>query len=195
MTAAVDEELSPRRQQALDRHLARCAACGREMATTERLMTALAGLPMEAAVSARLEQATMRRVRAEVDPADERASTWERLRGRWLTWSLPALATAAVAVIAVVGAWRSPSGVAPVPHTEPTHAVRQAMPARPEKAPALATAAGETATPPPDLAEVPDLFVDLPILRNMEKLQHFESIRTTTLDDGSTPGQQPQSNG
>jgi len=26
--------------------------------------------------------------------------------------------------------------------------------------------------------------MDLPLLRNMEKLEHFEAIRTTTLDDG-----------
>jgi hypothetical protein len=43
--------------------------------------------------------------------------------------------------------------------------------------------------PPAELAAAPDLFVDLPILRNMEKLEHFEAISTTTLDDGD------QSNG
>jgi len=46
------------------------------------------------------------------------------------------------------------------------------------------------AEPPPELAAAPELFVDLPLLRNMEKLEHFETIRTTTLDDG-----EEQSNG
>ena len=36
--------------------------------------------------------------------------------------------------------------------------------------------------PPPDLAARPDLFVDLPMLRNLERLEHFEAIQTTTLE-------------
>src|SRR5213594_1748584 len=48
MTAAVDGELSPRRRRALDGHLAACAACRRELAVTERMLTALEGLPMPA---------------------------------------------------------------------------------------------------------------------------------------------------
>ena len=46
------------------------------------------------------------------------------------------------------------------------------------------------AEPPPELAAAPELFMELPILRNLEKLEHFEAIRTTTLDDGGA-----QSNG
>ena len=45
--------------------------------------------------------------------------------------------------------------------------------------------------PPPELAARPDLFVNLPVLRNMEKLQHYEAIQTTTLDgqhDGQSNG-------
>jgi hypothetical protein len=51
--------------------------------------------------------------------------------------------------------------------------------------------------PPPDLAAAPEKFMNLPILRNMEKLEHFEAIQTTTLDDesGSPPGKEPPSNG
>jgi hypothetical protein len=36
--------------------------------------------------------------------------------------------------------------------------------------------------PPPELTARPDLFVDLPILRNLERLEHFESIQTTTVE-------------
>jgi len=42
---------------------------------------------------------------------------------------------------------------------------------------------------PPDLLARPDLFVDLPILKHMEKLQNFDSIETVGHDTG------PQSNG
>jgi hypothetical protein len=42
--------------------------------------------------------------------------------------------------------------------------------------------------PPPELAAAPDLFMDMPLLKNIEKVEHFESIRTTTLDgDGGEP--------
>jgi hypothetical protein len=36
--------------------------------------------------------------------------------------------------------------------------------------------------PPAELAARPDLFVNLPMLRNLDKLQHFDAIQTTTLD-------------
>ena len=53
------------------------------------------------------------------------------------------------------------------------------------------------AEPPAKLAEAPELFVDMPIIRNLDKMTHFEAIQTTTLDDEpATPdGQEPPSNG
>ncbi len=53
------------------------------------------------------------------------------------------------------------------------------------------------AEPPAKLAEAPDLFVDMSIIRNLDKLTHFEAIQTTTLDDEpATPdGLEPPSNG
>ena len=53
------------------------------------------------------------------------------------------------------------------------------------------------AEPPAKLAEAPELFVDMSIIRNLDKLTHFEAIQTTTLDDEpATPdGQEPPSNG
>ena len=53
------------------------------------------------------------------------------------------------------------------------------------------------AEPPAKLAEAPDLFVDMPIIRNLDKMTHFEAIQTTTLDDEpATPdGLEPPSNG
>jgi len=53
------------------------------------------------------------------------------------------------------------------------------------------------AEPPPALAAAPELFVNLPILRHLEKLEHFEAIQTTTLDDEpATPGgDESRSNG
>ena len=197
MTAAVDGELSPRRRRALDGHLAACAACRRELAVTERMLTALEGLPMEAAVSARLEQATLRRVRLAAADEAERApaSRWTR----WLPLPAFALATAAVLVLAI-GIVRRTGQVPGAPAVRPApkldaRGVAQAPPSllRPPRR----FAEAPPAEPPAKLAEAPDLFVDMPIIRNLDKMTHFEAIQTTTLDDEpATPdGLEPPSNG
>ena len=198
MTAAVDGELSPRRRRALDGHLAACAACRRELAVTERMLTALEGLPMEAAVSPRLEQATLRRVRLAAADEAERApaSRWTR----WLPLPAFALATAAVLVLAI-GIVRRTGEVPGAPAVRPApkgdaRGVAQAPPSllRPPRRIAKGPPPAE---PPAKLAEAPDLFVDMPIIRNLDKMTHFEAIQTTTLDDEpATPdGQEPPSNG
>ncbi len=193
MTAAVDGELSPRRRRALDGHLAACAACRRELAVTERMLTALEGLPMEAAVSARLEQATLRRVRLAAADEGERApaSRWTR----WLPLPAFALATAAVLVLAI-GIVRRVGEVpgAPAVRPAPKGDARDVAPAPP---PRRVVKGPPPAEPPAKLAEAPDLFVDMSIIRNLDKLTHFEAIQTTTLDDEpATPdGLEPPSNG
>ena len=192
MAAAVDGELSPRRRRLLDQHLAGCATCARGMAATERLLTALSALPLEAAVPARLEQATMRRVRGEASSDGERRNVWATLRARWFAWAVPAFAAAAVLAIALTSTLKSsPPAPGAAVHDEAAHSAKKATPH-------IVASAPREAEPGPghDLAQAPDLFVDLPILRNLEKLQHFETIRTTTLDDDvGVPGQEPQSNG
>jgi hypothetical protein len=48
------------------------------------------------------------------------------------------------------------------------------------------------ATPPADVpalaAAQPDLFLEMPILENLEKLQHFEDIRTVDVDGNGQDG-------
>ena len=196
MTAAVDGEISPRRRRILDQHLAGCATCAREMAATERLLTALAALPLEAAVPARVEQVTMRRVRGEATIEGERGNVWTTLRVRWLGWAVPAFAAAAVLAIALTSTLKSrPLAPGVTVRDGAVHSAKDATPQAVARAP---REAGQVAGPGSgrDLALTPDLFVDLPILRNLEKLQHFDTIRTTTLDDDvGAPGQELQSNG
>ena len=196
MTAAVDGELSPRRRRALDGHVAVCAACRRELGVTERMLAALEGLPTEAPVSASLEQATLRRVRLAAAGEVERAPA-----SRWKLWHpVPvfALATAAILALAIGIVRRTDQmpGTLLLPARRAAKQVAQAPP-RPTRAPSRIARVPPPAEPPAKLAEAPDLFMDLPIIRNLDKLTHFEAIQTTTLDDESaTPdGQEPPSNG
>jgi len=145
----------------------------------EGVLGALDALPLDAPVPARLEQDVLRRVRilAEDEPAGEPA-----LVGRWLRAFAPAVAATAVVGIAVVGL-RS----GPVTTTGTTGALVTPAPAT-EARPALVRRAKTRvpAEPPAALASRPDLFVDLPMLRELDKLQHFDSIATMD-DDAEAP--------
>jgi anti-sigma factor RsiW len=195
MTAAVDGELSPRRRRAFDAHLAACEPCRRELATTARMLSVLEALPAEAPVAEGLEQATLRRVRHAAAEEQERDRS-----GWWRAFRLPvvAIATAAVAVVALGILRYAPDAPPPaaVTPSRGTGADRVARaPATP--APTRTARAARPNLPPPELAAAPDKFMNLPILRNLEKLDNFEAIQTTTLDDEpATPGGEPQpSNG
>jgi len=187
MAAAVDGELSSRRRHTLDRHLAGCASCQQEMVSTERMLSAVAALPAEVEVPARLEQATLRRVRLlAAEEAERRPSWWQAVR-------LPMFAVATMAVLALaVGIVRetgAPTGRKIDAQTAKSPAPEPATPevvAQQEQAPA--PAAVPAADPPAELALRPDLFVDMPILRNMEKLRNFDAIQTTTVEDDANPG-------
>jgi len=205
MTAAVDNELAPRQQDALDRHLTTCATCREELAATRTMLDVVARLPAEMALPSRLEEAMLRRMR---DAA--RAERSERQRTPWWRLSLPALTVAAMAVLALVVGLRQFDVVSTRSVDSPgRQAAKSGRPAGPPHQ--VASQAGPTHVarreprrgseppkdPPAELASAPDLFMDLPILRHMEKLEHFEAIRTTTLDEGPDPsdGQQERSSG
>jgi anti-sigma factor RsiW len=192
MEAAIDGELRPRRHEALERHVAACIPCGREMAATERILGALARLPMETPVSVALEQATLRQVRLAAASEAERGT-----RVSWRALVLP-MAVLAVLVLAVglvnyldLGRVNSPlrSGSERVAKVaQPAPAMGLVASAQHQGQAGARHGATPPGEPPPELAARPDLFIDLPILRHIDKLEHFEAIDTTTLDDGQSPG-------
>jgi len=206
MTATVDDELSPRHGRALEAHLTGCVPCRDELAATARMLSALEALPMEMEVPVLLEQETLRRVRIAAAEEVERIAA----RRWWMRLRVPAVAvtglTALVLVIVghnKVGQDETEMARTSAPATEPAEQrlarQRRASPEdRVAEAPASIAVVQAPAKapegPPPALAARPDLFMELPILRNMEKLEHFEQIETTTLDGqprsdaGSKPG-------
>ena len=195
MVAAVDGELAPRRRRMLEDHVGSCPACRRDLAGTGEVLERVAGLAAQCEVPSRLEQATLRRVRLLAAADEERSAA----RGWWAGLRAPALAlaTAAVAIVAVA-LTRGAGDRQPITSRAlDQHRVAAQAPAR-EKPRMIASSerrapkAAENlpVEPPAELAAAPDLFIELPILRNMEKLEHFEAIGTTSLDDGGE-----QSNG
>lgn len=178
MVAARDGELAARQRRALDRHLDGCATCGADRVALEGVLGALETLPLETEVPARLEQQVMRRVRA---VADEEPAWNPR---SWTRFVTPAVAATAVVTLAVVGL--RPSTEAPV---QASKAVAVAAPQRVAEAPT--TVARRTKTrapsePPAALASRPDLFMDLPMLREFDKIRHYDAI--AGMDDDTDPG-------
>jgi hypothetical protein len=165
------------------------------------VLSVLETLPMEAFVGEGLEQATLRRVRHVA--AEEVDSPVRRWWTSWLPLPAVAIATGAVAVLALGVVTYSPDGgpalLTRVPKTRVATAGRAQPPAGPTRTaranpPRVIQRVDEL---PPELAAAPGKFMNLPILRNLEKLQHFEAIQTTTLDDEpATPDGGPEpSNG
>lgn len=189
ITTGLAGEAPPWRRRALARHLEGCEGCRRERTAYAALDRALALLPLEAAVPVALERDVARRVRAaavDAAPAPHRVPWWV---------GVPALAGAAVLALAVRGATLRTD--VPSPDASATRhllaaappAARPATPSAAHPRPAEGAAkrrrppAVVPSDPPPELTARPDLFVDLPILRNLERLEHFESIQTTTVED------------
>lgn len=212
MVEALEDTLAPRRRRALDDHLAACPGCRLEIETTKRLFGVLDALPIEADVPARLEQATLRAVRIAAAEEEERKA--ERAPGfRWFRMMVPAFAAAATVAVALVATQRSttpspavsgstiakpaPAQVAKAaprnkPESEP-RVVAAAKPAPRETWPQLAAVPVDL---PVELSERPDLLFALPMLHNLDKLEHFETIQTTVLDDGTgQPSGDADSNG
>jgi hypothetical protein len=103
---------------------------------------------------------------------------------------LPALVVATAVLVLAVGIVRRTGPVAP-PATPARTAWRERPSRRrpPRREPqAVRAARRRRASRRRSSPAAPDKFMNLPILRNLEKLEHFEAIQTTTLDDDpSTP--------
>ncbi len=121
LDAYQDGELSPGARSRVAAHIGRCEPCSRELAALGRLRTALtqAAVDPPEAVWATFWPDVRARI-ATAPPAPEPAwrRTWVGLTSRPRVALAPALAVAALAVVAVLAPWqRAPQLSAPVPVT------------------------------------------------------------------------------
>lgn len=236
IVALLDGELAGAEREALDRHLAGCAACRRELADVRRTRDlvdrSLAALGAGVGRTS-FEQLWARARDGETDgraraPAGPRRPG--RVARRRILWAgAGGLALAASLALMLVGVPREPGiepGPAPATKASEVVARAPAAPSGPKPAapvvvaakPALATervapgevrdddadldddvepvelAADEAAVvaneidPPRELLERPDLFLNYPIVRKLDELQHLESVLADSPDPAADAG-------
>ena len=113
-----DDELSPGARRQVDAHLGRCEPCSRELAALNRLNTALAldvADPPEAVWTAFWPQVRERIAVPEARPEPIRRSLWGPAMARPRLGFAPALAAAALAVLAIVAPWQRAPHESPAP--------------------------------------------------------------------------------
>lgn len=198
-----DGTLEGRRRSSLRRHLDGCGECGAEASVVERLLALLdAGVDPE--MPPELEVAVMRRVRAIAEEQAQRRGVF------WPASFAAGLCAAGLAAYLVLGGGgatdpefsttevargvKDPGGAASATEpggqtsTRPEVAAAE-VEALPPEIPAAEAEGGSGVlahgSPPEDLRDALDLFVDYPIIRDLDKIERYDAIRVETGEDGN----------
>ena len=191
LVAYLDAEQPEAERARIDAHVGTCLTCRRELERLRRVRALIGEELRPIEPSASFEQGFWRRLDAEAPRATPR-----KARARFATWGLPALAAAAVVALASYSLLprstreeraATPGTVAEAPRhaaghdaTRLAHRESAPEPVKPaaEEPRQLANAdQGDIDQYPPELVEHPELFLRLPVVRRLEKLQHFEEVR------------------
>jgi anti-sigma factor RsiW len=180
LVAYLDGELGDADRARIEAHLGTCLACRRELEQFRRLRALIDGVrPLD--LSADFTERMWQRL----DPLPAGAT---RRRTRVVLWAAPALAAAAALGIV----WYSSIGrlgnestataprsiaAAARPHEGKEQAVASRDRAREGAAPGDVASADDVAEYPPELVDHPELFLHLPVVRRLHKLEHFEEVR------------------
>lgn len=191
LIAYLDGELSDADRRPVAAHLSTCLGCRREV---ERLGTVQRWVSDLPSIEPSADFATdfWRRMNAEeaaVPTLGPRRRVWQLV--------VPALAAAAVLALVARSIVTSPSSAptAPAPAKQiaaaPARKAPAAVAANRDAAPAEPAQVADAANQlpedlPPELVEHPELFLRLPVVRRLEKLEHFEEVRTAP--EGGTAG-------
>ncbi len=192
LVAYLDGALGADERGTVAAHVSTCLGCRREMDRLAAVQHALDGLPA-VAPSAQFADDFWRKLAAEAPAAAAVATR----KVRPLRWAVPALAAAAVVALAFRAFVRGPSATpAPGVHA-PRVAAAPASNAEPKKvasrhraeSAASQVADVDTLKPedlPPELLEHPELYLRLPVVRRLEKLEYFGSAHDQPAgDDGA----------
>jgi len=182
LVAFVDGELAEAERALVEAHVTACLSCRREIERVAKVGALMVGLP-RIEPSPEFEERMRRRLAAVAGVDDATVGTRRRVLRRAL-WGVPALAAAAA--IALVWYWslagparnalRAPAGGGQVAAARPDRAQQLAG----EHEAQAVVAAAPSLSPedlPPDLIEHPELFLRYPVVRRLNKLEHFEEVR------------------
>ncbi len=205
LVAFLDGELTDEARRPVAAHVASCLVCRREVERLTVVRRWVAELPA-IEPSPTLAEGLWERIAAAERPA---ASPRVRVLRPW-RWAVPALAAAAVVALAFSSQLRprtitptAPTGAppervaapAPVAPKPEAPAVAAARPAPKEDAPQVAQVDDQVRPEdlrledlPPELAEQPELFLRLPVVRRLETLEHFDAVRDSHGDDAGGAG-------
>lgn len=197
LVAFLDEELGNDERRPVADHIATCLACQREVERLTTVQRWVGTLP-PIAPSATFTDDFWRRVAAEPTPIASRR------RRSPLRWAVPALAAAAVLAVALRSQMQAP--LPPSGTVEPSTRVAAAPPApAAKKAPGAVARQAEpeqaapAAEPPPEVANVeslraedlppellehPELFLRLPVVRRLEKLEYLGATDERPTGEG-----------
>jgi anti-sigma factor RsiW len=185
LVAYLDGEQPAAEHARIEAHVGTCLTCRRELERLRRVRTLLGALPAIEA-SASFHDGLWQRLDA--------APPVARRRRRSLVWGAPALAAAAALVLVWYSATtrvttdgRAPGGTVAVAHrsapaenaaTGESRVAAQHHEA-PEKdgKPDIAVAGSDLDQYPPELIEHPELFLRYPVVKRLQRLQHFEEVR------------------
>ena len=198
LVAFLDHELGDDERRPVADHVATCLACQREVDRLTTVQRWVGTLP-PVAPSATFSDDFWRRIAAEPTPIASR-----RRRASVLRWAVPALAAAAVLAVALRSQMQTP--LPPSGTRGPRTRVAAAPPAPAAKeAPGIVArqAESEQAAPaaepppqvanveslraedlPPELLEHPELFLRLPVVRRLDKLEYLGSTEDAPSGEG-----------
>jgi len=211
----VDGKLDAGEQATVAAHVQGCPACGEEVAAARSLCNLLDRTPGGGAPAADVEDAIVRRIRAAGQQEEVATRGWLR----WLVPVTAGLCTAGLAVYLTVGDGSPERATGPhgretaatLDHPRASReraeraertagdpiAGRAQTAGRPAAAPGSEDAAEQEAAPtlmaaddpPVELRDTLDLFVDFPIIDELDKFEHYDAIWSVTNEhSGRTRG-------
>ncbi len=185
LVAYLDGEQPAADHAHIEAHLGTCLSCRRELERLRRVRTLLGALPVIAPSAAFHDRMWQR-----LDPMPAGAAG----RRRIVAWGVPALAAAAALALiwyssatrmapagpgtgGAVASARQPAAGGGAGSAESRLAAQHRASPDAGPKPDVAVAGSDLDAYPPELVEHPELFLRYPVVKRLQRLQHFEEVR------------------